>query len=195
MMKQRKPRGYWTKERINELLLERKAQGKSLQPSVVKDEDNLLYQHALRSVNGMKWGQVLKDIGEGIESYKLTNIKERKYKNTSDIISAMKKRKEEGKPLDISTVTKEDVTLVNRSREYEMKWNDLLEAVGEDPRTYKSRGSKGYWDKERVVEELERRKSAGENMTASVLHKEDISLYRAIRKYYKDVSETLKKYQ
>lgn len=189
MNNERKPRGYWTEETIKKELDEMVKEGKSLEVKDMKKHNSGLYQKALKSFNN--WKEVLDYYGYEYKNY--GNIYRRSYETKEDVQKRLEEIKETGvENLRYAKIKKIDAMLYTRSAEYFGTYEKALKSIGVNTRKMKQRNDKGYWDKERVLEELEKREDDGKDMKATSVHSTDISLYRNMHKYFGGYQKALK---
>lgn len=180
METKRKPRGYWTPDRVKDALKERLLEGSSLQARVVFTEHSSLYQKALGYYGS--WDKVLTELGENPVDHKKPT--ERRYKDKASLVRELQARRVDGRGNSIKAVQKDDYTLYLYARIYFGGWEGALIASGEDPRDTRAKGNPKYWTPDTILKHMTTRLLDGESLQAKDIHKTDISLYRQVLKKF-----------
>lgn len=175
-----KPNGYWGKDEVRNRLRERLGNGKGLNPTELSEEDRELYA-AARNIYG-SLDKAYNDIGENRADH--LQRKPQGYWSKETVTSELEMRIMQGlslKPEDIRDDNSVLYKMINRSFG---GWEEAYVTIGKNIEDYRTRRERRDWSKETVVQELLKRKSKGLLMSASQVHKEDISLYKNTIKYF-----------
>lgn len=177
---ERKPSGYWSKERVNEQLKQRHEKGLSLAPKCVSLEDGGLYSAGNRAYGS--WAKVLE--ANGFEQMDWYKNELRGVWTEEKIKERLLERKRNGEGLSVGEVTENDLSFFGICKYKYGSWEAVLNLIGETEAGNQKRGNKGYWTKETVKTELLNRKRAGNSMKLTDVNKEDKPLYRKAKEHY-----------
>lgn len=177
--RKKKPKGYWSKEKMQEELLLMKSKGQKLHARNVLRYNTVLYQTALKEFGN--WESVLESIGENAEDHAYEWVG--KYGTKEAIKEQIRKYIEEGVKVNVTGIVDVDVYLYSRACKEYGGWGKALEATGENPVDHGV--LVGFWTKELLMEKLCERKNSGGCISPTSLHKEASGLYRKARVFYK----------
>lgn len=183
----RKPYGYWNADRVNENIKDRLERGLSLTPKDVIVEDGGLYNAGLRHYGS--WSIALEANGIDYKEWYKHNLQGSWTEEA--VRNYLNKRKREGLSLIQADVIKDDSTFVQISRRDYGTWGEILALIGEKEEDNRRRGSMGYWTKETVKAELEKRLGEGGSLQSEMLKTEDDLLYTRARKVYGSLGAAL----
>lgn len=188
----RKENGYWTKERVDSKMQERYKEGKGLSYLDLRNDDVKLYYGVMT---------VYATIDSAIEAIGLDPMDyvgqtPKDYWTRDRLMSELWKRKSKGESLKPTDLRNFSVTLIDAIKEEFDTWDNMYEMLGVDPSEHLGRRQNRQWSAETVMEGLQERRALAESVSATDVHREDISLYRQGLKYYgtwKDVLDAFEK--
>ena len=191
----KRPNGYWTKENIIKAIHERLASGKSLTPSVVREDFPSLIAYGEKLYG--KWADALLSAGIDYNDWYLH--KPNGYWTEEVIRKELLKIKNEGKSLKVNDVEMENDGLVSAVRGRYGTWSEGLLAIGESNENHLT--NRIGWSKDMVTKELLKRRKQGSSLILKDIMKEDQSLYKKMITYfgtahkaYEAIKEDPKKY-
>lgn len=183
MKKARKPRGYWTPERVLQELRERNEKGLSMRTKDVVKEAVSLYDYARKYYGS--WHLALEEIGVDVVATHHRKIKEdRGFWTAEQVLLEIQKLKEQGENLDTTSVRKANGSLVSQSSIFFGGWYAALEASGLNPDDYRENKPKGYWTADTVGEEIRERAKLKLSIDPKDVAKEHSSIYYAAIRIY-----------
>ncbi len=112
-------------------------------------------------------------------------IRKKRGKWTKEqVIFEIKKLNDQGKPLNYSYAAAKMKSLVCEARIFFGSWDMALKAAGFDFTIIRKRQ---IWSKQKIIDEVRKRKSKGKSITYSAIKRDDFALFRAIQRYFRTV--------
>lgn len=183
MAKERKPRGYWTRETVVKELHERKEKGLSMDAGAVATGDSGLYYSAANLFGG--WYAALAAIGEDVG-----NKTRRKKHEThgfwtaEQVVIEIKKLAELEVDLSTVNVRKDHGSLVSHASIFYGGWYAALDASGIASNDYRERKVMGFWTPENTIKGIREREKNSSSLVTRHVVKEDGGLYSAAVKNF-----------
>lgn len=162
--------GYWTEERITEMLYKRQEQGLGINVDAIRDEMGGAMIWVYRKYGS--WNLFIEKIG----------LREQ----PEDILTDIRTRYENGQSLLLTDVRKEDRYLVRRIYYKYGKWENAVRAVGIDYEQYKEQllAEQKIDRIEKLHHTVLERYRQGKSMEAKNVKEEDKELYKEVMRLY-----------
>lgn len=104
------------------------------------------------------------------------------------VVSAIRKLQQEGQALNLASVRRGNVVLVNAAVTYCGSWRNAIEAAGINYDSVKqkpvSKGKRRVWSEDLVIDQIKWRVTQEKSIKGSVVYEEDSGLYNAARKFF-----------
>lgn len=183
MVKNRRPKGYWTQENVLKELNERKDKGLGMGAAEVAADNSSLYYNAGKYYGS--WYKALATIGEDVEGKDGRKKHEAPgFWTAEQVVIEIKKLSDRGEDLTVVNIRKDHGSLIARASIFYGGWYAALEASGLSAHDYRERKEKGFWTNENIVASIQERADMGLSLVTSDVSKEDGGLYAAgVSKY------------
>jgi hypothetical protein len=161
-------------------IVERHHQGKSLSAEVVKRDDSRFFYAATKLFRS--WFKAVE--AAGIDSTIYRRIKSSGYWTKERVVSEIVRLRDIGEDLSYPSVRKSHGTLAHEAGVIFGGWYEALEASGISSAVLRRRRVSGFWNRERVIDEVRRLHESHKDLRLSSVRKNDSSLIQYAIKYF-----------
>ena len=180
----------WTPGLVTQTLKRLKSSGEPIYAAYLSKKHSSLYGAARRLFG--TWASAVRSAGFDPEKETTRPdliAENRRYWDTDVVIEGLKRLKDRGEPIYGRYIKTRDPALYSAMVRYFGSWEEAIVAAGFEPDQERK---KWFWDKDRIISELQDMKSQGAPVNPKYIKTTRSGFYEVMRRYFGSWSEAVK---